>query len=168
MTPPLSDLVKVSVTVATDVATAFAMFTEETNLWWRTGPKFRIAGKQRGVLRFEPRLGGRLVEEFESPSGLRAFTIGSITVWQPPVRFQFEWRGVNFAAGESTRVEVLFEAVPAGTRVTIRHSGWASLRPDHPVRHGQTGPAFIQRTGLWWGELMTSFREFAAERQPHQ
>jgi hypothetical protein len=71
---------------------------------------------------------------------------------------------VNFAPGESTYVEVVFDAVPTGTRVTVRHSGWAALRPDHPVRHGQQGPAFIRATGLWWGELMTSFREFAAER----
>jgi uncharacterized protein YndB with AHSA1/START domain len=164
MTPPASDLVTVSVIVSTDPATAFAIFTEETDLWWRSGPKFRIAGKQPGVLRFEPWLGGRFMEEVESPSGPRVFTTGTITLWQPPERFHFEWRGVNFAPGESTQVEVIFEAVPTGTRVTVRHSGWAALRPDHPVRHGQVGPAFIRAHGLWWGDLMTSFIEFAAER----
>jgi len=71
---------------------------------------------------------------------------------------------VNFAPGESTQVEVVFEAVPTGTRVIVRHSGWAALRPDHPVRHGQQGPAFIRTTGLWWGDLMTSFREFVGDR----
>jgi len=164
MMPSASDLVTVSVTVSTDPATAFAIFTKETDLWWRSGPKFRIAGRDAGVLRFEPRLGGRFMEEFESPSGPQVFTKGTITVWQPPERFQFEWRGVNFAPGESTYVEVVFDAVPTGTRVTVRHSGWAALRPDHPVRHGQQGPAFIRATGLWWGDLMTSFRELAAER----
>jgi len=164
MMPPASDLVTVSVTVSTDPATTFAIFTEETDLWWRSGPKFRIAGKQRGVVRFEPWLGGRFMEEVAFPSGPRVFTNGKITVWQPPERFRFEWRGVNFAPGESTQVEVVFEAVPTGTRVTVRHSGWAALRPDHPVRHGQQGPAFIRATGLWWGDLMTSLREFAAER----
>lgn len=162
MTAPASDVVTVSVTVGTDPATAFALFTQETDLWWRHGPKFRIAGKQRGVIRFEPRLGGQFAEEFDSLSGPQLFTMGKITAWQPPERFQFEWRGVNFAPGESTQVEVVFEAVPTGTRVTVRHSGWAALRPDHPVRHGQEGPAFIRANGFWWGELMTSFREFAA------
>ena len=71
---------------------------------------------------------------------------------------------MNFAPGESTHVHVVFEAVPAGTRVTVCHSGWAALRADHPVRHGKQGPAFIRMIGLWWGDLMTSFREFAAER----
>lgn len=162
MNAPASDVVTVSVTVSTDPATAFALFTQETDLWWRHGPKFRIAGKQPGVIRFEPRLDGQFTEEFDSPSGPQVFTKGKITAWQPPERFQFEWRGVNFAPGESTQVEVVFEAVPTGTRVTVRHSGWAALRPDHPVRHGQQGPAFIRANGLWWGELMTAFREFAA------
>jgi uncharacterized protein YndB with AHSA1/START domain len=164
MMPPASDLVTVSVTVSTDPATAFAIFTKEIDLWWRSGPMFRIAGKQPGVVRFEPWLGGRFIEEVESPSGPQVFTKGRITVWQPPERFQFEWRGVNFAPGESTQVQVVFEAVPTGTRVTVRHSGWATLRADHPVRHGKEGPAFIRMIGLWWGDLMTSFRELAAER----
>ena len=73
-------------------------------------------------------------------------------------------RRVNFDPGESTHVQVVFEAVPTGTRVTVRHSGWATLRADHPVRHGKEGPAFIRMIGLWWGDLMTSFRELAAER----
>jgi uncharacterized protein YndB with AHSA1/START domain len=151
MMPPASDLVTVSVTVPTDPATAFAIFTKETDLWWRSGPKFRIAGKQPGVVRFEPWLDGRFMEEVESPSGPQVFTIGRITVWQPPERFQFEWQGVNFAPGESTYVRVVFEAVPAGTRVTVHHSGWAKLRADHPVRHGKEGPSFIRMVGLWWG-----------------
>jgi uncharacterized protein YndB with AHSA1/START domain len=159
MTPPASDVVTVSVTVPADPATAFALFTQETDLWWRRGPRFRIAGKERGVVRFEPRLGGRFTEEFESESGPQVFEKGTITAWEPPARFKFEWRGVNFAPGESTRVEVLFEAVATGTRVTVRHSGWAAVPPEHPVRHGLQGPEFIRVIGLWWGELMTSFRE---------
>ena len=93
MMPPASDLVTVSVTVSTDPATAYAIFTNETDLWWRSGPKFRIAGKQLGVVRFEPWLGGRLIEEVASPSGPQVFTKGRITVWRPPERFQFERNG---------------------------------------------------------------------------
>jgi uncharacterized protein YndB with AHSA1/START domain len=161
MTPPASDVVTVSVTVPADPATAFSLFTERTDLWWRRGPRFRIAGKERGAVRFEPRLGGRFTEEFESASGPQAFEKGTITAWEPPARFEFEWRGVNFAPGENTRVEVVFDAVAAGTRVTVRHSGWAAVPPEHPVRHGQQGFAFIRMIGLWWGELMTSYREFS-------
>ena len=158
-----SDVVTVSVTVAADPPAAFRIFTEKTDLWWRKGPKFRIAGQQPGLLRFEPRKGGQLLEEVESPSGRQTFTKGRISLWEPPRQFEFDWWGVNFAAGESTHVQVLFQAVAAGTLVTLRHSGWSALRPDHPVRHGLEGAAFIRTIGLWWGELMTSLREFATE-----
>jgi uncharacterized protein YndB with AHSA1/START domain len=157
---PASDSVTVSVTVPADPIAAFSIFTTETDLWWGRGPKFRFAGRQPGIVRFEPRLGGRLMEEFESPTGPQTFTKGTITAWQPPERFRFDWRGGNFAPDESTTVEVTFEAVPTGTRVTVRHSGWAALRADHPVRHGLDGPGFIRMNGMWWAELMTSFREF--------
>ena len=55
-----------------------------------------------------------------------------------------------------------FAPSPSGTLVTVTHRGWASLRPDHPARHGQEVAAFIRTMGLWWGELLTSLREHAA------
>jgi len=158
MTP--GNKVTVSVTVDTDPANAFLLFTQETDLWWRRGPKFRIAGRNPGVIRFEPRLGGSLTESFDGQN----FPTGTITAWNPPSSFQFEWCAVNFAPGESTTVHVSFEPVPSGTRVTVHHAGWASLRPDHPVRHGQPAPAFLRSMGLWWGDLMTSLRELAASK----
>lgn len=149
------DQVRVSVTVDTDAATAFSIFTEETDLWWRRGPRFRAAGRSPGVLRFEPEVGGRLLETFDS----QTVVTGTITHWNPPGEFAFEWRGVNFAPGEATQVKITFESVPAGTRVTVLHTGWSTLRDDHPVRHGQPVPAFIRGMGLWWGDLMTALRE---------
>ena len=139
-------------------ANAFARFTGETDLWWRRGPKYRIAGCNPGVVKFEPGVGGGLTEAFDN----QVFTTGTITAWNPPQSLKCEWRGVNFVPGESTQVEVLFESVPTGTRVTIHHTGWAGLRADHPVRRGQPVPAFIRTMGIWWGGLLTSFREHAA------
>lgn len=153
MTP--GNQVRVSVTVDTDPATAFALFTEETDLWWRRGPRFRAAGRSPGTLRFEPADGGRLIEEFDGQS----FVAGTITTWHPPHSFSFEWRATNFVPGESTQVEVTFEAGPTGTRVTVVHSGWAALRDGHPVRHGQPVAAFLRAKGLWWGDLLTALRE---------
>ena len=46
--------------------------------------------------------------------------------------------------------------------MTVTHRGWASLRPDHPARHGQDVAAFIRTMGLWWGELLTSLRVLAS------
>jgi uncharacterized protein YndB with AHSA1/START domain len=158
----VSDSVKVSVTVSADPATAFAIFTEETNLWWRHGPRFRVAGRHPGTLWFEPGVGGRLMESFENRHGTQVVVTGTITAWEPPFRFAFEWRASNFAAGETTDVEVRFEECGSGTRVTVHHRGWDRLRRDHPVRHGQEDAAFLRMLGLWWGDLMTSLREHAS------
>jgi hypothetical protein len=70
-----------------------------------------------------------------------------------------EWQNVNFAPHETTHVEVRFDPSPSGTVVTLTHSGWSKLRPDHPARHGQATLDFVRSLGLWWGELLSSFRE---------
>lgn len=139
---------------------AFRVFTEEINLWWRGGLKYRI-GRERSVLRLEPKLGGRLFESFTTASGERVCETGRVTRWEPPSLLVLEWRAVNFAPGESTEVEVSFEASPSGTLVTVQHRGFARLRPDHPVRHGQEPRAFIRGMGLWWGSLLSALREHA-------
>ncbi len=159
-----SDRVTVSVSVPCDPAAAFTIFTEETDLWWRKGPAYRMAGRNPGVLKFDAGLGGRLLETVETGGCSKEYVKGVVTAWEPPGRFAFEWRGGNFAPGEVTAVEVLFEATPTGTRVTVHHSGWSALRPDHPVRHGKPAPEFIRDLGMWWAELMRSYRERVAGR----
>jgi len=156
------DAAVVSVLVAVPPPLAFDLFTRDIDRWWRHGPRFRIAGRQSGRLAFEPRLGGRLSEVVELATGSCSFDVGSITRWDPPHGLQFEWRGVNFAPGEVTTVDVGFVADGDGTRVTLRHHGWSGLRDDHPARHGATGAAFSRRLGLWWGDLMSALREYAA------
>ncbi len=162
MTP--EDAVRVSVTVPASRAVAFDLFTREVDLWWRKGPQYRVSGRNPGVLAFEPGVGGRLFETFETSSGPRVSVTGTITAWDPPGSFAFEWRGGNFTdADPSTTVEVRFEeASPDRTRVTVVHRGWSALRADHPVRHGQDAAGFLRMMGLWWGGLMTSLREHAA------
>jgi hypothetical protein len=71
-------------------------------------------------------------------------------------------RGRAALRGEKTRVEVTFDASPSGTVVTVTHSGWSAIRPDHPARHGLDVPAFIRMNGMWWGDVLTSFRQHAA------
>lgn len=158
------DRVEASVTVAVDPAQAFDLFTRETDLWWRRGLRFRAGGRAAGALHFEPGVGGRLFEEYAGDDGPRLVVFGRITVWEPPARLCFEWRNVNFTPDEQTAVEVSFESVGSGTRVTVIHSGWASLRADHPARHGMETAAFIRMTGLWWGDLLSALREHAVRR----
>ena len=159
------DAAAVSVQVAVLPAEAFEIFTQETDLWWRRGPQFRVAGNRRGTLGFEGGVGGRLFETFDTPAGPFTHETGRITAWQPPHLLRFEWRGVNFKPGELTFVEVHFEASGAGTLVTVRHSGWSALPTNHPARHGLVGPDFSRRIGLHWGQLMTAFREHIAQKR---
>lgn len=154
------DRVRVTVSVRVPPEVAFAVFTEEIDAWWKRGPAYRVAGRQPGVLRFEPGAGGRLYECFETPAGPREHVAGAILAWDPPSRLVFEWRGVNFAAHERTEVEVSFEPSASGTQVTVVHRGFAALRPDHPVRHGLPPRAFVAELGRWWGDLLTSLRRY--------
>jgi uncharacterized protein YndB with AHSA1/START domain len=158
------DQVTVSVSVAVEPAAAFRVFTEETDLWWRRGMAYRVAGRNTGTLCFEPRLGGRLFESFEAPDGPKLIEFGRIKVWDPPSRLLFEWRGVNFKPDESTEVEVRFEPTHSGTLVTLQHRGFAALPPDHPVRHHQDERAFIGNLGMWWNRQLVSLRELLEEK----
>jgi len=136
---------------------AFRIFTEEIDLWWRGGLKYRM-GRKDSVLQLEPRLGGRL---FETVAGKIVHETGRITLWEPPNRLLLDWRVSNFTADEKTEVEVRFEPSPSGTLVTVQHRGFSRLRPDHPVRHGEEPSAFVRRMALWWGSLLSSLRECA-------
>ena len=58
----------------------------------------------------------------------------------------------------------MFEACAHGN---ARHSASLGLgRRCEPIIPcvGKEGPAFIRTIGLWWGDLMTSSAELAAER----
>jgi len=137
---------------------AFRLFTEEIDLWWRRGPAYRnSADGHPSTLTLELGLGGRLLERI----GEREEQRGTITRWEPPRHLSLEWRGTNFAPGERTTVEVDFEPRASGTFVTVTHSGWSSLRSDHPVRHGAETAVFIGRVGSWWGDLLTALRVHA-------
>ena len=162
MTAPAGDGATVTVSVRVSQAQAFLVFTREIDLWWRRGPAYRIAGRRTGRLDFESGIGGRLLETVELDDGPRVFITGTILAWEPPERLAFEWRGVNFRKDESTRVEVTFRAAGESTLVTVRHTGFATLRDGHPVRHGLAGAAFSRMIGRWWGDLMTALREHVA------
>jgi uncharacterized protein YndB with AHSA1/START domain len=153
------DAARVTVLVEVEPAEAFRVFTEEIDLWWRRGLRYRVGGRG-GVIALEPRAGGRL---FESLADGTVLETGRVTAWEPPARLVLSWRAVNFTpADASTEVEVEFAPSPSGTLVTVTHRGWSRIRSDHPVRHGLDGAPFLRMFGLWWGDLMTSLRLHAA------
>jgi hypothetical protein len=132
--------VTVSMVVRADPAAAFRVFTEEIDAWWKRGERFR---RHHGVMHFE---GGSLREGIEP--------IGRVLAWEPGVRLRFELWTWGFRPGEPTQVEVRFEPVGDGTRVTVEHRGW------EPRGAGE----FRTVVGLWWGTLLPAMQRRAITR----
>ena len=150
-------------TVPLEPDEAFVLFTEEVDAWWRRGPRFRPAIDARvGVMRFEPGEGGRLLEIYDHAPD---FELGRVLVWEPGKRLVFLMGGRDFAPGEWTEVDVCFEGIETGTRVSVEHYGFDELGMDHGVWHGQGREAMVGSMGLWWGDLLVAMRGAAVRRQ---
>lgn len=152
-----ADAVRVTSRVEVDPDTAFRVFTEDVDAWWRQGPRFRWQPERKGRLRFEPGVGGRFLEVYDD-TGRDGFEVGRIRIWDPPRRLVFSFRARSFAPGETTEVEVIFEPEGDATRIRVEHRGWGALRADHPARHGMDAVAFRSMMSLWWADLVTAAR----------
>ena len=145
------DVVRVQTLVRLGPAEAFRRFTDEIDVWWRRGSRFRWLTRG-GTLRF---VDGMLVEESDG----ERFVVGRVTEWQPGEHLAFEWRAPTFSDGETTQVDVRFQSEEHGTRVSVEHSGWNAIRSDHPARRNTgTTSAFSGLFGLYWADLLGSFR----------
>ena len=126
-----NDRVVVTTVVRTDPATAFQLFTDAVDAWWKRGPRYRSG---EGAVRFES---GQLFEGERS--------IGRVLAWEPGARLLLEWSAAPFDPGERTEVEIRFEAIGDGTRVTVEHRGWTRTKGTAEFR---------TVVGLWWGALL--------------
>ena len=131
-----NDSVTVTTVVRATAAEAFRIFTGEIDSWWRRGPAYR---DQDGAMRFEA---GRLLE------GERQ--IARVVAWEPGIRLLLEWDTWSFRPGERTEVEVRFQPIGDGTRVTIEHRGWQPRGPG--------AGEFRAVAGLWWAALLPALR----------
>jgi hypothetical protein len=129
-----NDSVTVTTVVRTGPAEAFRIFTDEIDAWWKRGSRYRL---RDGVLRFD---GGRLFEGDEP--------IARVTAWEPGVRLHLVLTTWPFQQSEQTEVEIRFQAIGNGTRVTVEHRGWK--RPSGAAE-------FRTVVGLWWGAVLPGF-----------
>ncbi len=149
-----TDRVTVSIEVAVDPATAFEVFTEEIDMWYRRGPhSWRYPDRAVGV-RFEPGVGGRLIEVHDAQTG-EGFTFGEILLWEPGVRLVFADLVSSAPPDPLTEVEVRFEAAGDGTRVTLEHRGLDILPPDAAAQKRMYG---WQTAFQWFDEYMKKER----------
>jgi uncharacterized protein YndB with AHSA1/START domain len=160
----MSSRVLVALRIAAPRERVFEAFTREIHLWWRPHSMFPFSRRTDGRLAIEPELGGRFTETY--PDGF-SFEIGRVTRWEPGAFLAFTWRQASFAEDQCTEVEIRFETVGAGTRVTVEHRGWDSVPAAHVARHGMPDTLFLRRHGQWWQELVAALKqEVEAQSDP--
>ena len=146
------DSVSASVEVALEPMNAFAVFTEEINRWWRPGPiNWNDSARAVGI-HIEPGVGGRWIEVYDEATG-EGFECGRITVWEPGIRFVFLYRDAGHTI-DDTEVEVSFEEIDGGTRVTLEHRGWDKVVSNIAIQKRE-----IKRWG--WANILGWYKEWA-------
>jgi uncharacterized protein YndB with AHSA1/START domain len=118
--------VRKSVTVNTDPAHAFEVFTSGLDRWW---PKTHAIGKSPAkAFVIEPFVGGRWFTTCEDGSEVNT---GHVLVWEPPHRFVSSWE-INAQwqsdAAVASEVEVRFVAAAKGTTIVeLEHRSFERL-----------------------------------------
>ena len=152
-------VVTVTVEVAVDPRVAFEIFTEEIGRWWRPGPiNWNYSDRAVGM-RIEPWVGGRWIEVHDEATG-EGFEHGRVLVWEPGARLVLRYadRGHDI---DGTEVEVRFEPVDGGSRVTLEHRGWEKVAEALAVQKRH-----IKRWG--WANILGWYQEWAYWGSPRR
>src|SRR5262249_26429594 len=152
-------VVTVTVEVAADLPTAFEIFTEAIGRWWRPGPMTRKSAAGGVGMSIGPRDGGRGSEVQDGAAG-EGFEHGRVLVWEPGARLvlHYEDRGHDI---DGTEVEVRFEPVDGGTRVTLEHRGWEKVAADLAAQK--------RRSKRWgWANILGWYQEWAYWGSPRR
>jgi hypothetical protein len=105
-----ADSVVVSTIVAVDRHTAFSIFTEEMEAWWKPKVRHLFQKDRPGVMKFEPGPYGRLVEVYDDgPESL--FEVGRVRTWTPGERLVFEWLCVDITRSVIQNQQLTFASV---------------------------------------------------------
>ena len=100
----------------------------------------------------EARPGGWFVERWSNAAGRSVETVGRVTRFAPPTWLEMTWADEDWPV--VTSVSLRLEAAPAGTWLTLEHSGWdrfpgsdgATLRDEHVAgwtRHLQSLEGYL-------------------------
>lgn len=107
-----------SVILACDPDRAFTLFTEQAGLWWPAAR--RHSNDANSTIRMEA--AGRFYERSRDGTEVE---LGVVRQFEPARRLLLDWypgTGPDFP----TRVEITFEALDGGTKVTVRHDRGAA------------------------------------------
>lgn len=101
---------------------AFRLFTRDMGRWWPLA-SHSISGDRTTSVRFEERVGGRVVELVADGS---EHPWADVLVWEPPGRLVLSWHPtVELRA--ATILEVTFEDTPEGCWMRLEHSDWEAF-----------------------------------------
>jgi len=89
---------------------------------------------------WEPRLGGQVRMFGQDDKGTRFVMGGEMRVWDPPHRLEFVWAGLEPEPHPETYLEITLEPEGEGTRVTLRHYGFADVPLFESYQEGWGNP----------------------------
>jgi uncharacterized protein YndB with AHSA1/START domain len=124
-----------SIEVRVDPTTAFDLYTDKINRWWKRDSWYWNDRDRARRLRIEPWVGGRFVEVYDEATG-EGFEIGRVREWEPGRRVVYSWRQADWQPGEEMEIEVTFEPAATGTLVTINVRGWERVTGGAEVGRG--------------------------------
>jgi DNA-binding transcriptional ArsR family regulator len=129
---------------------AFELFTRRMGEWWPVATH-SIAGEEVATLRFEERVGGRLVEVGNDGS---EHSWGEVLAWDPPNRFVISWHPTPTPTAASV-LEVRFHAAAdGGTRLELEHRGWEEFGAEATDLRDRYEPG--------WDSVLRHFEESAS------
>lgn len=104
---------------------AFEFFTSHLSRWWplRT---HSVSGERAETAVFELAEGGEI---FELAENSEKITWGTVLLFEPPSRLIFSWHPGRDSE-TAQEVEVRFDSIDSGTRVSLEHRGWEALGDD--------------------------------------
>ncbi|MBV8972898.1 MAG: SRPBCC family protein [Sphingomonadaceae bacterium] len=141
-----------TVTVRQPPDRAFDLFTARIGDSW---PRQQSLGPgELASVSLEPRVGGRWREH--KVDGSEA-TFGDVLAWEPPHRLLLAWRidaAFQYDPALTTEVEVRFDAIDEGTRVTLEHRNLE--------RFGSDAPRIAELLGGGWPTTLAHFADFTA------
>lgn len=97
-----------------------ALTTDELTQWWGS-PEMYTTTKHS----IDLRPGGAWKSEGVGADGSAFHVGGEVLEVDPPHRLVYTWKP-SWEQGEATKVSYRLEATPTGTRVTVRHTGFAN------------------------------------------
>ena len=119
---------------------AFDVYVNEMDVWWPRRGVFPYSFAPKTTyprhIAFEARLGGRYYETFADGS---QYTIGHITLWQPPDALAYSWRDAAWAG--KTEIRLRFQASGDGSVVNYAQDGFADAGVAWLIAYYQIGCA---------------------------